>query len=367
MINLKKNAGQKEETAKVLLLSALAIALFLALPRLAIIIFLRSQSHPAAEGSTWFVFFLKTLYSFIIALILLWVNISRLNMRTRLGSIKMSKFSYRLSVNIFLFFIIRFISLHLDLHAPRLAASEKFYNFVYNISLALEFSLCILLSEIYMLVVKNQDIRLKNEKLLKANAETHFEVLKNQVNPHFLFNSLNTIHAMIGSDNEAAKVFVHDMSQVYRYVLNSAVMPLITLTEELGFANAYMNMLLKRHSGNIQVVMSIQDDLLSYLLPPMSVQTLFENAVKHNVVSTRYPLQVEVKTSGRHLFVSNTLQPKKTKASSTNMGLHNLNERYSFICSERIEINRDNNRFTVSLPLIGPAKDGPGMKNQINI
>lgn len=342
----------------VLLLSALAITLFMAIPRLVIISYLKANSYPGADNISWWEFAQKCLYSFVIACFFLWINVSRRKIITKAGILDMTKFPFRLAANIVFYFIIRFISLKLNLYGSGAVVSEKIAGLMFNIILVLEISFCILAAEIYMLMVNNQQVRLKNEMLQKVNAETTFEVLKNQVNPHFLFNSLNTINAMIDKDSAAAKKFLNNMSQVYRHVLNNAGRPVVTLAEEMEFAMAYSNMLQERHSGSLNVNIHISDEYLADLLPPMSVQILLENAIKHNVVSARMPLAITIETEKGRLIVSNRLQEKKVKEPSTGTGLHNLNQRYSYLSNHGIDINKADGLFVVSMPLLWKANNG---------
>ena len=350
------------EARGILLLSALAITVFMGIPRLVIISFLKAKSYPGTDNISWWDFAQKCLYCFGIACLFLWLNVSGRKIITRFGVIDMTRFRSRLAVNLTLYFIIRFVSLKLNLYGSGAALSEKVGGFMFNITLLLEIIFCILIAEIYRLLVKNQQIRLKNEMLQKVNAETTFEVLKNQVNPHFLFNSLNTINAMIDKDGTAAKKFVTNMSQVYRQVLNSSQRPVVTLVEEMEFAMAYSNMLQERHSGNLAVTIRIADEYLAGLLPPMSVQILLENAIKHNVVSERRPLAVAIKTENGRLIFTNRLQEKKVKEPSTGTGLHNLNQRYNYLCNHGIDIVRADGLFVVSLPLLSIANDGIAYK-----
>lgn len=343
---------QNGETQKLLLLSALAITLFMALPRLAVIIFLKTKAHPGGQNITWWSFWLKCLYSFAIALFFLWVNVKRQKILTKAGMLDMTRFSHRLIINVILFFTIRFISLGLDLHIPSVAINENLYSFIFNITLVLEISICILVAEVYTLIVTNQRIRLRNETLQKVNAETTFEVLKRQVNPHFLFNSLNTLNAMIDSNSEAAKAFINNMSHVYRHVLNCADKPVVTLAEEMEFAMAYTNMLQERHIGSLHVTVNVSNQHMADFIPPMSLQILLENAVKHNVVSVRQPLEVIIETKNNYLIVNNRIQEKKVKPPSTGTGLYNLNRRYIYLCKKEIDISRSGSHFTVSLPLL---------------
>lgn len=350
IITLERN----KEKLKVLLLCALAITLLLALPRLAIILFIKfsAAGRSYALNTTAIDFILRSFYIFVIAVIFLWINTRRGKIIIAAASIDLGRFYQRFIINIILYLVFRFVSLQFNLHVPGVAVSGKFYDFLFNITLILEIVLCILAAEIYMLMVNNQQIRLRNEALQKVNAETTFEVLKNQVNPHFLFNSLNTIHAMIGVNNDAAKEFVNNMSQVYRHVLNSANKPVVTLAEEIEFAMAYINMLQERHAGNLAVETDIAHEHLTDFLPPMSLQILLENAVKHNVVSAKQPLTILVQAKDNRVTVCNSIRKKKIKPPSTGTGLYNLNRRYLYLCKSEIEITRTENSFNVSLPLL---------------
>lgn len=336
------------------MLTALAISLLMALPRLVIILYVKfnagNKDYDIRVGS--FDFILRFIYTYVIAVIFLWVNTSRDKLAISLIRIDLGRFYQRLFLNVLLFVVLRVLTTQFNLHMPGIAVSEKFYEFIFNISLILEIVLCILAAEIYILVTHNQAIRLRNEALQKTNAETSFEVLKNQVNPHFLFNSLNTIHAMIGNDDEAAKAFVSNMSQVYRHVLSSIRKPVVTLAEEMDFAKAYINMLHERHGNNLKVNINIDSEHMTGLLPPMSVQILLENAVKHNVVSAKWPLLIDIESSGTMVSVSNVIREKKIKPPSTGTGLYNLSQRYSFLCKKEISISQAQNRFTVLLPLL---------------
>lgn len=343
----------KEKTA-VLLLSALVICLVLALPRLFIILYIKYN----AANSTYDIrgagsgFILKTIYTYIIAVTFLWVNTVRKKWVVRSLKIDLGKFYHRIIINILLFAALRIVTMQYDLHVPSVAVNEKFYDFIFNVTLVLEVVLCILVAEIYMLLVSNQEIRLRNQALQKINAETTFEVLKNQVNPHFLFNSLNTITAMIGSTNDAAKTFVNNMSQVYRHVLSSANKPVVTLEQEMEYAMAYIHMLQARHAGNLELQVSTDAQLYETLLPPMSLQILLENAVKHSVVSARQPLLIQIEARDQCISVCNTIQEKKVKPPSTGTGLYNLNQRYWYLCKKQIDISRTHLEFKVSLPLL---------------
>lgn len=213
----------------------------------------------------------------------------------------------------------------------------------------------ILFAQIFRLLLYNYQMRLSNASLLKANAETKFEVLKNQVNPHFLFNSLNTINSLIVTDQQAAVNFVNNMSDVYRYVLKSHELNSISLHEELRFIEAYTSMLKGRYGDKIQININVQQQYEPYRLAPMALQILVENAVKHNIASHSKPLQISilVDTTGR-LVVENNLQKRNDPKTSTGVGLQNLNQRCKYLSNHHLIIQQTQTSFSVTIPLMQP-------------
>lgn len=332
----------------VLFLIALAITVFMMLPRMVIVVYVKANPHLGIDEITWLDFSIKFLYSFLIAWIFLWININRFAIKP----LNTFKRTHRLLLNIVLLIVIKYIFKILGIPEEKEAVSLRATVFLFNISLITEAAFCIFASEIYTLLISNQQEKLNNEKLLKANTEATFEALKTQVNPHFLFNSLNTINAMIDNDAKAAKKFVSNMSHVYRYLLSSTAKPVITLAEEMEFTTAYINMLLERHTGSLFVNNTIPYHFYSYLLPPVSIQLLVENAVKHNVVSIRSPLTITIKIEEGRLIVSNTINIKKQINGSTGTGLYNLSQRYLYLCNMEIGITKTDEDFSVSIPLL---------------
>lgn len=318
------------------------------LPRIGIVAYLKVNPDHGSNETTWWNFGTKFLYTFFIALIFLWININRFTLKPINTWLR----SHRLLLSVVLFLLMRYLFKLLGIPVEREGISLKATVFLFNISLIIEVVICILVAEIYLLLISNQQQKLNNERLLKANAEATFEALKTQVNPHFLFNSLNTINAMIDNDAKAAKKFVTNMSHVYRYLLNSTGKPVITLAEEMEFTMAYVNMLLQRHAGSLYVNTLIPDNLYGYFLPSVSVQVLVENAVKHNIVSGRSPLTIDITVEADRLVVSNTLNEKKNMSGSTGTGLYNLNKRYLHLCNQEIEIIKTDRAFIVSVPLL---------------
>ncbi|MEM1319998.1 MAG: histidine kinase [Bacteroidota bacterium] len=194
---------------------------------------------------------------------------------------------------------------------------------------------------------------LEREQLERANLHSQLEGLKNQVNPHFLFNSLNTLSTIIFEDSEKAVRFVQQMAKVYRYILEIREKKLIPLSEELDFLHAYIYLLKERFEDNLHVEINIPDASLKDKIVPLSLQMLIENAIKHNIISTQRPLRIElfIEKNSR-LVVRNNLQKKKQMMQSTGLGLQNIKNRYAFFSERLVEVIVSANAFIVSLPLL---------------
>ncbi|GJM31163.1 MAG: hypothetical protein DHS20C18_01640 [Saprospiraceae bacterium] len=194
---------------------------------------------------------------------------------------------------------------------------------------------------------------LETEQLKRENIQSQFEGLKSQVNPHFLFNSLNTLTYIIPENSEKAVTFVRKMSKVYRYFLEIRDKELITLSEELEFLQAYIFLVKERFGENLKIDLRIPADVKERQIIPLALQILIENAIKHNVVSTQDPLFLELFLDGQdRLCVRNNLQKKNQEIPSTQIGLRNIKNRYAFFTKEEVVVEESDAFFTVCLPLI---------------
>ncbi len=193
----------------------------------------------------------------------------------------------------------------------------------------------------------------EKEELQRENIKSQLEGLKSKVNPHFLFNSLNTLAYLIPEDAEKSVKFVQKLSKVYRYILEMSDEKLIPLQKELDFLNSYIFLLKERFEENLQVDIDIPKARLTDKIIPLSLQILFENAIKHNVISSSRPLQIKVliNENGK-LIVENNLQKKKQIKDSTKFGLENIKNRYRFFSNEAVDVIATSTSFIVSLPLI---------------
>ena len=192
---------------------------------------------------------------------------------------------------------------------------------------------------------------LRANALEKANLEARYETLCNQVNPHFLFNSLNTL-LMLVNDNPVASRYVESVSDFMRYMLNSRDKEAVLLRDELKIAKEYSFIQQSRFGDKLQVSINVPESFYHYAIPPLALQMLIENAIKHNVISKENQLKVLVYVEkGQYLVVENMVQPKMDKEPSTGVGLENIRNRYLYLSNKEVIVKQDHDKFIVMLPL----------------
>jgi two-component system, LytTR family, sensor kinase len=192
----------------------------------------------------------------------------------------------------------------------------------------------------------------EKEELLRINLQSQFDSLKQQVNPHFLFNSINTVSSLITKDPARAQKFLSEMSKVYRYLLQSNEEELVTLETELRFIDSYFHLLKTRFTDGLFLDLQIGDDVLQYQVPPLTLQLLIENAIKHNIIEKETPLVISMVTTKGHLTVTNNLQKKLTDVVSTQTGLANIIARYKLLGQTEVVVLQTEHEFQVTIPLI---------------
>ena len=197
---------------------------------------------------------------------------------------------------------------------------------------------------------KNQQALVENERLKHENLEARLSVLKQQLSPHFLFNSLGILSAL--TENNKARKYIQQLSNIYRYLLNSNESHLAELRSELGFIQSYLYVLQERFEDALRVTINIPDTEGGRKLPAASLQLLIENAIKHNVASAEEPLYINVYLDGGYIVVSNNINPRSTMEESNGIGLYNIAERYKLLSDKEIIIKNSGDSFTVKLPLL---------------
>jgi len=231
----------------------------------------------------------------------------------------------------------------------------KNFNIVYTFHDL--FTGIIVLSGIYFIktVYDKQTVRIENEKLKNDILFGQYESLKNHISPHFLFNSLTALRELIDQNPKDAKLYISHLSLVLRYTLTSIESQTKNLYEELEVADSYYNLLKIRFGSNLNVEIVVDERLNNYRVPPLAIQTLLENAVKHNEISKNYPLKIRIENdTGQNLIVTNEIHERASKEISTGIGLVNISKQYRYLTGEDISISISNNKFSVCIPLLNP-------------
>lgn len=197
-----------------------------------------------------------------------------------------------------------------------------------------------------------QKNKIKEQKVIAGAASAKFDALKNQLDPHFLFNSLNVLTSLIEENPKNAQKFTTSLSKVYRYVLEQKNKDLITVDEELNFARTYMSLLKMRFEDSIIFEIPEQATNPESKVVPLSLQLLLENAVKHNMVTSSKPLHIKIYEKGGMLIVENNLQPKQIVKKSSGVGLENIKQRYQLLSNKTVSINQSTSSFAVAIPML---------------
>ncbi|MBL0135015.1 MAG: histidine kinase [Chitinophagaceae bacterium] len=191
------------------------------------------------------------------------------------------------------------------------------------------------------------------EELKRSSAISQLQLIKSQINPHFLFNSLNVLSGMVVKDNPEANKYIEEFSKVYRYILNNSDKELVTIQSELEFIQPYIFLLQKRFPEGLQVSINVPDMYKNYYIIPVALQMLVENAIKHNIVSRVKPLHIEMYVNGNQtIVVKNNYQPRQTSENSTLIGLQNISKRYELVSGKSVNVNSGTEHFEVVLPLL---------------
>ncbi len=197
-----------------------------------------------------------------------------------------------------------------------------------------------------------QKNKIKEQKVIAGTASAKFDALKNQLDPHFLFNSLNVLTSLIEENPVNAQKFTTSLSKVYRYVLEQKSKELVTVDEELNFARTYMSLLKMRFEDSIIFEIPDKASNPESKVVPLSLQLLLENAVKHNMVTSSKPLHVKIYEDDNYLVVMNNLQPKQIVKKSSGVGLENIKQRYQILSNKKVHINQREKDFTVAIPML---------------
>jgi sensor histidine kinase YesM len=227
--------------------------------------------------------------------------------------------------------------------------NEKASNYI----LSTVFTFIVLLIVHFIYLYKwYQETKVKEQKIIAGTANAKFESLKNQIDPHFLFNSLNVLSSLIEENPENAQRFTTSLSKIYRYVLEQKDKELVTVQEELAFAKTYMNLLIMRFENSITFELPENFDNSDAKVVPLSLQLLLENTIKHNVVSEKKPLNIKIFVKDNYLVVENNLQKKEVLQERQGVGLQNIVSRYAILSERKVLIDENKEAFVVYLPIL---------------
>jgi sensor histidine kinase YesM len=235
--------------------------------------------------------------------------------------------------------------------------TPEYYYFTFIISMVI----VLLFYAVYYYRHK-QETRVKEQKIIAGTASAKFDALKNQLDPHFLFNSLNVLTSLIEENPQAATKFTTALSKVYRYVLEQKNKDLVTVEEELNFAKLYMSLLEMRFEDSIVFTFPERVSNPEAKVVPLSLQLLLENAVKHNQVTSSKKLHISIEERDGNLVITNNVQPKQVIKESSGVGLKNIRQRYALLSNRPITIDESPSQFSISIPIL--TKDTMTMRTQ---
>lgn len=266
-----------------------------------------------------------------------------------------TQFLWQALIVLFFFSIIRWIIEYLISDSYLVVIKNEIVILVSTLVITLLFSLF----ELGMFFLYKWRFSLAEiERFKKENADFRFEMLRNQVNPHFLFNSLNTLSSIMYENVDTAANYIRRLSEVYRYVLENRQKDLVTLERELKFIDAYKYLFELRFTDRLKFNIQVADSYKDKFIAPMTLQMLLENAVKHNVISIKKPLVVDVVDKESYIEVKNNYQPKQPEGYSSGMGLQNIQSQYAYLTKVKVEVINTESDFLVRIPLIDSVENG---------
>lgn len=220
----------------------------------------------------------------------------------------------------------------------------------------------LLLTALMFVIDINQKNAVENQRLLLKSLQNRYDALKNQIDPHFLFNSLNTLNGLVGYDDDKAHEYISQLSSIFRYTMQNK--QILKLRDELDFAQSYIYLMKIRFNESLQIKSHIDEKYMDYYILPFALQILIENAIKHNVASNKSPLSIIIETTADETICIKNSIHLKNGAKGSGIGLSNLDERYNLIFGKNIKITQDKNYFIVEIPLF---KDIEKYSKNINI
>ncbi len=296
---------------------------------------------------------LQVAFYFAVSLLLLIIMNLPIRNTNKLWSIYVRRAVICIAISVALYYLAPIYS-HYKEEVIMLWQGSRLLDFVVMFKVVFMLTVILLYSYIYMLIHQRQQIVLENEQLKNENLTTRYNMLVSQVNPHFFFNSLNSLSMLIREQETArALEYINQLSYTFRYITqNSNNSELVKLSDEMDFADAYCYLFRIRYADKIFFDIDIEERYKDWLLPALSLQPLIGNTVKHNSISSKKPFHVTIYTKNGYLIVANKRQPLLEPQISTGTGLSNLNSRFQLITGRSIEIIENSEEFIVKLPLV---------------
>lgn len=338
-----------------IILAALVIAFLNTLPYFSSIIYSSADAEKPWMRSGFII--TRSLWylaqSFVSVIVLIYFNYSWIHNITPKRLNKLLKYSLQGIYNLVLTFAIIWLTVLLaDITVGNPFGTKGAFTF-YSWKFVYILPLAILVAYVLKLIIKSKIVEIENYKLKEENLNVQINSLKEQVNPHFLFNTLNTLSSLIRLEKkEEGLQFVDDLAKVYRYILESENKVLVLLKYELEVLQSYYFMLQKRFGDHLKIDIDIDETLKNSMIPPMVLQHLVENAIKHNIISSQHPLHIRIYNEKDIIFVRNKIQHKTEKQKSLGVGLPNLIKRYKLIAEKDVIVQELDNEFIIQLPII---------------
>ena len=305
------------------------------------------------EGLAW-QFFYTTLYGYSLyyANAIIFVKLDDVYQTDRFSRNRIVQgFALSFIVSVIVIFLLRIVEdvLIEGQNIQQFLANEKPSNYI--VSVVITFVVTLAIHAIYFYKAY-QENKVKEQKIIAGTASAQFESLKNQIDPHFLFNSLNVLSSLIEENPESAQKFTTSLSKIYRYVLEQKDKELVSVAEELQFAKTYMNLLKMRFENSITFEIPEGFDNEEAKVVPLSLQLLLENCIKHNVVSEAKPLHVKISIENGQLVITNNLQKKEVLQDRKGVGLQNIVNRYGILTKRKVLVEENEKEFKVFLPIL---------------
>ncbi|MBQ4279198.1 MAG: histidine kinase [Rikenellaceae bacterium] len=315
----------------------------------------RTVRGTMSDGTIAFNFTIQILFYVLFAFILMTLATHNVTGRERRSGNFGRILLYAVLISIGFYFLAPVVNRRGEMiQATMLSGPELYPAVVLKCTFTLVVSM--LYGVIFDLIYQKQHVVLENEKLKNENLQTQYNMLINQVNPHFFFNSLNSLAMLVREkDNDRALTYIGQISDTFRYILQNGQTEMTTLREELKFLDAYRYLYEIRYEGKLFFDIRIDDRLNSWLIPALSLQPLIENAVKHNSITRSRPFTITITTTEDALVIANPIHPKLDPSPGTGIGLKNLRSRYILLTGRDIVVEHSDRQFAVTLPLIFPG------------